>query len=337
MDFELFMGCDLSQDTFNYCLRNKSSIIVEASVENSPKAIRTWLKELSKTHKLSLHQILFCMEHTGVYGLHLLRALHDQSLVACLESGMNIKFSLGLQRGKNDKIDARRIADYAMRNVDRLKQWKPKRPVLEQLQLLIRLRERLVNAKKDLSRYNLDAKRFLGPLENQLLIEGSKESLNSLSNDIDRVDKKMEELIQSDENLKRLSRLIRSVDGIGPVTSNMILVKTNEFEGIKEGKKFACTAGIAPFEHSSGTSVRKKMRVSHSAHKDMKALMHMCAISVIGRKGFLQDYYLKKVAEGKNKMSVINAVRNKLVHRIFAVVRDETMYDKDYQYKFAVS
>ena len=89
---------------------------------------------------------------------------------------------------------------------------------------------------------------------------------------------------------------------------------------------------MVPFEHSSGKSVRGKSRVSHFAHKDLKTLLHMCAVGCISRKGELRDYYERKLAQGKNKMSVLNAIRNKIVHRIFAVVRDNTMYQKNYQY-----
>jgi len=335
MESELFMGCDISQDTFNYCLRNKSGIILQGQVTNTAKSIRSWLIELKKKHQVNVAQILFCMEHTGVYGLLLMRALHDQSLVVCLESAMNIKLSLGLQRGKNDKVDAQRIAEYALRYSDRLKQWSPKRKVIDHLQLLIRLRERLIKARQEISRFNQDAKRFMSKEEYQLVVKGSQVTLKAIEKDIDTADEKIEELIINDENLKKLSRFIRSVDGIGKVTCSTILVRTNEFIDFKEAKKFACTAGIAPFEHSSGSSVKGKTRVNHNAHKELKTLIHMCAVGAISRKGEMQHYYKRKVAQGKSKMCVINAIRNKLIHRVFAVVRDEVMYQKNYRYQLA--
>jgi transposase len=335
MESKLFMGCDISQDNFNYCLRNKSGIILQGQVTNSTKSIRSWLVELKKKHQFDLAQILFCMEHTGVYGLHLMRTLHNKSLVVCLENAINIKLSLGLKRGKNDKVDAQRIAEYAQRYSDRLKQWSPKRKVIDHLQILIRLRERLLKARLEIERFNEDAKRFMSKEEYQLVYKGSQTALKAIKKDIDKANETIEKLIMDDENLKRLSRFIRSVDGIGPVTCNAILVRTNEFIDFKEAKKFACTAGVAPFEHSSGSSMKGKTRVSHSAHKELKTLIHMCAVGTINRKGEFQDYYKRKLAEGKSKMSIINAIRNKLIHRVFAVVRDEVMYQKNYRYKLA--
>jgi len=337
MESKFFLGCDISQETFNYCLRDRSGILVEGVVANNLKSIKTWLNQLKKDSKWKISEILFCIEHTGVYGSILLRELSQRSLVVCMENALNIKLSLGLQRGKNDKIDAQRIAEYAMRFTDRLNRWQPKREVLVKLQLLIRMRERLVKAKADISRFNKDAMRFLTKQESELILKGTKKPIDALSAQIKKNDQDIVRLIEQDENLNRLAELITSVDGVGMVTCSAVLVKTNEFKDIKNSKKLACTAGIAPFDHSSGKSVRGKPRVSHNAHKDLKKLLHLGAVSVISRKGVLQDYYLRKVGEGKNKMLVLNAVRNKLVSRIYAVVRDGVTYQKNYQYRLEKS
>ena len=332
MENKLFLGCDISQETFNYCLRNQSGILMEGVVTNNLKSIKTWLNHLKKEKRWCINEILFCIEHTGVYGSILLRELSQRNLVVCMENALNIKLSLGLQRGKNDKIDAQRIAEYAMRFADRLNRWQPKREVLVQLQILIRLRERLVKSKADISRFNKDATRFLTKQQSALIIKGTKKPIEVMNDQIKKLDQDILKLLQQDDHLHRLTQLITSVDGVGIVTCSAVLVKTNEFKDIKDFKKFACTAGIAPFDHSSGKSVRGKPRVSHNAHKDLKKLLHLGAVSVISRKGVLQDYYLRKVAEGKNKMLVLNNIRNKLVSRIYAVVRDGVIYQKNYQY-----
>ena len=332
MESQLFMGCDISQDSFNFCLRNSTEIVLQGQIVNGAKPIRSWIKEMEKKQKFDLSKILFCLEHTGVYSAILLRELNERSLSICLESAMNIKLSLGLTRGKSDKVDAQRIAEYALRNADRLSLWKPKRRVIERLQLLIRMRDRLIKARTDLARFNQDSKRFLPAEDTRLLVAGTKQALDGIARDIKKADESIESIIRSDENLTRLNKLITSINGVGLITSSAIIVRTNEFKDFTEPKKFACTAGVAPFEHTSGKSVKGKTRVSHFAHKDLKRLLHMCAVGCISRKGELRSYYDRKIAQGKNKMSVLNAIRNKIVHRAFAVVRDNVMYQKDYQY-----
>jgi transposase len=337
MESRLFMGCDMAQDTFAFCLRNQTHLLLEGEITNSRISIRKWLNELKKIHGVDLTSVIFCMEHTGIYGMLLMRILHERSLTVCVEGASNIKLSLGLQRGKNDKVDARRIAEYAMRYTDRLKLWKPKREVLQKLQLLSGMRSRLIKARNVLSSHTQEVKRFMTKAEYILLSKGTQEVLKAIEKSIDNADQKIAGLIRSDENLNHLSKLVTSVDNVGMVTCAAILIRTNEFQDFKESKKFSCTAGIAPFEHASGKSIRGKTRVSHQAHKDLKTLLHMCALGAINRKGELQDYYLRKVAQGKNKMLVLNAVRNKLVGRIFAVVRDGVMYQKNYQYNLVMS
>lgn len=337
MESRLFMGCDMAQDTFAFCLRNQTQILLEGEISNSKTSIRKWLHELKRIHRVDLTSVIFCLEHTGIYGIPLMRTLYERSLTVCVEGASNIKLSLGLQRGKNDRVDARRIAEYAMRYIDRLKQWKPKRDVLEKLQLLGGMRSRLIKARNVLSSHTKDVKRFMSKEEYMLLNKGTQEALKTIEKSIINADQKIALIIRSDENLRRLSKLITSVDNVGMVTCAAILIRTNEFQDFKESKKFACTAGIAPFEHSSGKSIRGKTKVNHHAHKDLKTLLHMCAVGAISRNGELREYYLRKVAQGKNKMLVLNAVRNKLVGRIFAVVRDGVMYQKNYQYNLVVS
>ena len=109
-----------------------------------------------------------------------------------------------------------------------------------------------------------------------------------------------------------------------------LLILTNEFKSINDPRKMACHCGVAPFTFSSGKSIRGRTKVSHRAHKPMKALLNLAARSAVSSPGELRDYYERKVAEGKNKMLALNAIRNKIIHRVFACVRDGRKYEKIY-------
>ena len=129
--------------------------------------------------------------------------------------------------------------------------------------------------------------------------------------------------------------LITSVSGVGQIVAINTLVVTNEFKQIVNPKEMACNCGVVPFKYDSGKSVRSKAKVSHRANKPMKVLFHLAAMSAISSDGELRDYYQRKVEEGKNKMAIINAVRNKIIHRIFACVRDRRKYEKNYTHILA--
>jgi transposase len=112
-----------------------------------------------------------------------------------------------------------------------------------------------------------------------------------------------------------------------------MIVETGAFRDFDSARRFCCHAGVAPFKYDSGSSVRSRSKVFSRADKSIKALLHMAALSAaIRMKGKLNDCYLRKVAEGKNKMLVINAVRDKLVMRMFAVIKNNNFHEKNYAF-----
>ena len=176
---------------------------------------------------------------------------------------------------------------------------------------------------------------FLPKSEQKEIERCCAKAIKGVEKSIEEVDKKIDQLIQSDEKLSRMMKIITSVDGIGTQIAIAFILVTNEFKDMNEAHKIACYGGIVPFEHTSGTSVRGRTRVSHLANKAFKCLIHMGALSAIKNSEELGAYYQRKVKEGKPKMVVINAVRNKLIARICACVRDDRMYEKKYVRKVA--
>ncbi len=122
---------------------------------------------------------------------------------------------------------------------------------------------------------------------------------------------------------------------LGKVTAAQLLVTTNEFKDISDPKKYACYAGVAPYSHESGL-FKGKARVSHLANKKVKTLLHLAALTAVRFSKDLKAFYERKVnGEKKNKMSVLNAVRNKLIHRVFACVNQNRKYEENYQRSLA--
>ena len=137
-------------------------------------------------------------------------------------------------------------------------------------------------------------------------------------------------VVRKDEHLARLMQIITSVPFIGFITATYIIICTNEFKDITDPKKFACYAGIAPFPKESGLVVRK-WRTSHLANKKMKSLLHICAVGAIARNEELKVYFNRKVKEGKPKRLIINAVRYKLILRVFACLKQDRLFIKEFQ------
>jgi transposase len=201
---------------------------------------------------------------------------------------------------------------------------------LKQLTELSQLRRRLQSAINQLAVPLTEQKRFGDRALQCQLKSHCSDLLKALKRDLEQVEASLKSLIANDPELKTLFNLLTSVPGVGIVVATEIIIATDEFKTITEPKKLACHAGVAPFEHRSGSSVRGRTRVNHHARKSLKTLLHLASMAAVKSKGELQVYYQRKVKEGKNRMLILNSVRNKLIHRVYAVVRRNKKYDKNY-------
>lgn len=329
MDYCSYVGIDVSKKTLDFAVRDHMQFLFHVKVDNSSTGLEEF-KKVCLTNSINLSRSLICCEHTGIYSQHILALAIENNFSLWLESSLRIKRSLGLRRGKSDKIDAIRISEYAFRYADQATIWQPERRVVSRLRQLVSLRKRLLNAKNAL---RVPMNEIVGFQDKKLQKEVdrlNRKPIEALEKQITEIEKTIRILIKEDDSLKRLFGLVTSVDGVGEIVFCEMVIATNEFKLFSCPRKFACYSGVAPFEHSSGTSIRGGTRVSHLANKQMKKLLHMAALSVVSGKGEMASYYYRKVEQGKNKMLVLNAVRNKIIHRVFACIRDNRKYEKNY-------
>lgn len=332
METIYILGIDISKKKFNLALTIDAQNFYEAEVENNEKGIRTLFVNLKKRFSFNFTQLIVCMEHTGIYCQPLLDFLVKKSVKVCVESAIRIKQSQGMLRGKNDQVDAKRIASYAFKNLNELVFWKPQRAILQRLKALLATRERLSKVRVQLQVPLKECAGFVEKTVRDAMLIHCSKPLRSLEQSIQKIEEAIMQLISEDEVISNQVKLATSVPGIGNITALHVILTTGEFNLIREPKKFACYSGVAPFEHSSGTSVRGRTRVSKMANMNMKKLLHLGAMSAIQCSEELKTFYNRKVDQGKNKMSVLNAVRNKLISRIFACIKNNRMYQNNYQH-----
>jgi transposase len=326
--FSNFLGIDVSKDYFDavVVLNCEKTNTIHSQFTNDSAGLKelvSWLKK----NRATIENTLVCIEHTGMYGKTIIQFLLSKNFNICVEMSSRIIKNSGIQRGKNDKIDAERIAFYAMKNQDELQLYKAPRQIVDSIRKLISLREHLIATKAMLIRNSNELKNF-EPSLSKLHQKYSKATVKGIETDLNNIEKKLDELIQSDEKLANLFEKATSVTGVGKVTALFLICFTNEFTMYSNPRQLACYCGVVPFEYTSGKSVRAKPRVHYMANKKLKKQLHMCALSSIRADGELKEYYNRKVADGKNKMLVINNVRNKIIHRICACIRDDKQYEK---------
>ena len=262
----------------------------------------------------------------GWYTLELCCFLQDQQLAFTLYSPLHLKRSLGLARGKSDEVDAQRIAHHAFLHRHELSPTRLPSSSLLKLKNLFAFRERLVKNQTVLKQTIKDLQDTAHLVDNKFVIKQSEKQLKFVKEQVKQTEKQIEDAIEEDEQLQKSLRLLCSIPGIGLVTAVALILATNNFTAFENSRKFATYCGVAPFKHVSGTSIRGKTRTSHLANKHIKTLLSNGAASAIQSDEELKVYFHRKVAEGKPKMVVINAIRAKLINRVFATINRGTEY-----------
>lgn len=335
MEFKFVLGVDMSKEWFNYCLMSeKLEIIGEGEVENTPAAIFLFIRDLLQEQAVkSLDEIILVMEHTGIYVQHLVTGWLSKGGQLSLVAAVKVSRLLGGQLGwdeKSDQMDARRLSEYGFRYSDQLELWKVKEHSIQVLKALHSLRKRLLNALNALEVPLNESLCFDTVQVFESIQESCQQSINALRADLKQTEQKMKDLIKKDDRLKTLFDLITSIPGVGSVTATEMIIATEGFEKFKpdQAKAFARYSGVAPLKKQSG-KLRKNNRIGKRANRKIKTVLTMGAICLIGTKSELGQYYDRKIAEGKPHFSVVNAMRNKIILRIFAVVKNQTMYQKN--------
>lgn len=268
---------------------------------------------------------VFCIEHTGYYSTPLAKFIQARKGNLWMEMSLKIIRSLGIQRGKNDKIDARRIAQFAHRNQQDYKPYNPPRLIIEKLKVLLMLRQKLIDNRTSIV-VPVKELEYTDKQAGKEALRIVSAYLKAIKKNTIAVEKKIEDLIASDKALTEQYNLVCSVPGIGKIIFCYLAYFTNEFKNYSQAKQLACYCGVVPFEYTSGKSVKGKPKVHNMANKFMKKLLHLAALSAINYYPEFKAYYERKVNEGKNKMLVLNNIRNKLIIRVAAVIRNNQPY-----------
>jgi len=320
-----YIGVDISKEKLDIAVMDQSyQVLWEKVVQNRDDKLVVFFKAILKKLKAENDQLLICCEETGIYKRPLQRACLEMGLNLWVELALKIKRASSSLRGKSDKQDAIRIADYACRYKDKKVIYKEPAGSNKTLQVLLNSRETIIDQITRFTQQLNESKRF-DKEKYEVQRTCFQPSLKVLKKQLLNIENKIDELISKSEELLRNLKLLTSIPGIGRQTALNFIVYTRNFTLFKNFKHLACYAGVAPFPNESGNMI-KKARVSNLANKKLKKLLHLASMACIKAKGELKEYYIRKVKEGKNKMLVLNNLRNKLVKRMYAVINRNTEY-----------
>ena len=310
-NYVLFTGIDVSKDKLDICYVDKNGNVLGSKViDYKPKNIKSIVKDLERLG-YNLTQTLICFENTGVYSIKLGEVLSELNAYYSEVSALEINKSKGITRGKDDKTDAKMIALYALRNIDKIVLSKVMDEAIQELKLLFAEREKIQKSITSLKmtqenegRVNSKAYESVQKINQQTRV-ALKNSLKAIENEIERVFKEHPEL-------KKNRDLLKSIKGIGTIISAYLVMITHNFTKFK--------------------SVRGKTQVNHFANKKVKALLSMAVQSAKKYNSQIKAYFEKKKEQGKHILLISNNIKFKLVNIAFAVIKRGTPYVDIYKY-----
>lgn len=313
-------GIDLSKEKFDVNFPDSNGHQRNSTVKNTLKGISGFLTDLPS-------DTVLCVEHTGTYGDLLVYLCNAYDIPIALVPGYTVKHSLGLMKGKSDPIDASRIREYGERFYDRLSFKRYQSEPMSELKQLYSLRTQLVRARKALG--SGEHARSQMPTQSIICNSVFRATLRNIDGQIEHTERQIKQIIMDNGDLNRNYELMVSITGIGPVIATNLIIKTGNLERIDSARKAASYAGVCPFPNSSG-NMAGKSKTSPFSDKELKSLLYMGAKTIVKHNKEYRLYYQKKQQEGKPYFLIMNNVMNKLLRTVYSVVRNRTVYSKDY-------
>jgi transposase len=319
------VGIDVSKMKLDVAVRLANGKLRTKVVSNNPEGFEQlsgWLarQAISEAH--------VCMEATGIYWERIAEYLSDKGFVVSVVNPAQIKaFAQSrLARTKTDRVDARLIAEFCATQSPQ--PWCPPSAELRELRALVLRREALV--------------RMRAQEHNRLAVarEGVKENIlahiDHLNQSIKELEDQMHKLIDNHPHLRQQRDLLQSIPALGKISISAILAffggEPLRFHKARQAVAFA---GLDPKEHSSGSSVQRKPRLSKMGHSLARRILYMPAMIALYRTGWGRAFRQRLEAAHKPPKVIIAAMMRKLIHVAIGVLKSARPFNPALHYQAA--
>jgi len=324
-----FIGNDVSKKSVDLAYFDHSSHrwSKRCELNNNSKGWDALIQWSEKQTQAPREDICIVMEATGVYHLKMAAYLSREGLnVIIVNPQQASQYAKSQNRqNKSDKLDARSLQEYGAQ-LKKHHLFVPDSAEISQLKaLLSRMRQ-----------LEKDRQRERNRLEKCDFQEGSSWARTSIKRLIEHItcekkltQKQIDRLINQNHDLKQNQELLRSIKGIGKLTSQWLLplLSTQRFNNAREVAAFL---GLVPCHKSSGTSLKTRGRLSGRGDANLRARLYMPAVSAITHDPAMKTFYEELVAKGKPSKVAITAVMRKLVHVCYGVIKHQTPYIRNF-------
>ena len=314
------VGIDVAKDSLDACLLVQEQLR-HRQFSNGPEGYRAldhWLKQQAAL------PLAVCLEATGQYGEPVAEFLHQRGHMVSVVNPARIK-AFGqsqLRRNKTDKADAELIAQFCASQ--RPMPWTPPPAHRRDLQALVRHLEDLQVMRQQ------EGNRLQSGVRTALVLADLQEHVRYLDQQIEKVKRAMQDLIECHPDLHRQQALLVSIPGIGLLTAAKLLGEIRAVGEFESARQLAAYAGLTPRNFLSGSSVHKKSRLSKTGNAHLRKILYMPAVSARRWNPIIHAFCLRLSASGLTALQQIGAAMRKLLHLIFGILKSGKPFDPHY-------
>jgi len=317
----MILGIDVAKEKVDVALVKGKQLVAAGQFDNRPagfKKLDKWLK-----HKQA-GQVWACLESTGRYSDALATYLHQQGYQVSMVNPARIKkyAQSQLQRNKNDKLDARTIADFCRTQEPVL--WSPPAPEKRLLQEMVRRLNALIKAQ------TRERNRLQSGLQSEVVKASITQSLEFLGHQIAQLEEQIQSHIDQHPDLKRDQELLLSIKGIGTKTAFKILGELPNVTHFDNVGQLVAYCSLSPQHHISGSSVRKKTKLTKTGNQNIKTALFFPALSAIRYNPIVKALAARLEGRGKEKMVIVGAAMRKLLQLIYGILKSGQPFDPNY-------
>ncbi len=316
----LVAGVDVSKDTLDVCFNDEQGREHYLKIQNTAKG-----------HKLLLGKVgaerTFVMESSGPYYLRLAFSLQQAGCDVRVENPTRVKryIQMQLERNKSDKKDARWLFRYGVEQ--EAAQWQlPPAESLKCAQIMGLVD--LYTRQATMIQNQLHSLKQV-PVICPEVVRSLQRSLRSVKAEIRKLEHQLQDLLQvwQGEQLKCVS----SIPGLGKRAVALLIVYTEGFTKVQNHRQLIALAGLAPREHTSGTSIRGRKGICKIGNGYLRNVLYMCSLSAIKHNEACKELYDRLKAKGKRGKVALIAVCNKQLKQAFAIATKGTMYQSNHK------
>jgi transposase len=315
-------GIEVSAQELVVALAGKKGEVRLRRFANTAAGHGALLQALTREGK----RVRVCLEATGLYGLDVALALSACAAIEVMVANPRAVRHFAqamMQRSKNDQLDAVVLREFAARMP--FKAWT--RPAENTLALWAIARRLEALTALRAGEKNRQHAAGLSHAVPAIVRQEIARSLRFHQRAITRLQKEALRRIAADAQLQRRYELLCSIPGVATVSAIHTLAELALLPEDRDVRQWVAFAGLDPREYSSGSSVRRRTRISKVGNRHLRRALYIPALVASRYEPHLRGFYEHLQERGKNKQQALVAVARKLLHAIYGMFRSGQSYN----------